>query len=97
MAEANKSLVFPPPGGDWSSTEVDPANVGFYQDLNSPLVVRVVGVSPWQNTSPCDVNDDGLVTPLDVIILINDINLHGARLLSLPDIGRPAPLCRSRR
>lgn len=93
VAEANKTLVFSlPTGGGGASTEVDPAHVGFYQDLNSPLVVRVVGVSPWQNnTSPCDVNDDGLVTPLDVITLINDINLHGARMLSLPALDAPPP------
>ena len=37
------------------------------------------------------MNDDGLVTPLDVIILINDINLHGARLLPLPTLDGPPP------
>ena len=39
-------------------------------------------VSPWQNqTQRQDVNNDGLVTALDVLVVINEINRNGARLL----------------
>jgi len=44
----------------------------------------------WQNPrNPLDVNADGVVVPLDVLLLINDINSRGARPLSLPPL---APL-----
>ena len=39
-------------------------------------------LSTWQNpANQYDVNNDGLITPLDVLIVINEINLNGARLL----------------
>lgn len=42
----------------------------------------------WQNpASPLDVNGDGTVFPLDVLVLINDLNARGSRALPVP----PAP------
>jgi len=39
----------------------------------------------WQNPkNPLDVNGDGTVFPLDVLVLINDINSHNARALPVP-------------
>ena len=39
-------------------------------------------VSPWQNqTLRHDVNNDGLITALDVLVVINEINRNGARPL----------------
>lgn len=39
----------------------------------------------WQNPrNPLDVNDDGVVTPLDVLLLINDLNARGTRPLPIP-------------
>ncbi|MFO0900206.1 MAG: Calx-beta domain-containing protein [Pirellulales bacterium] len=39
--------------------------------------------SPWQNVAqPLDVNVDGSVAPLDALIVINDLNAHGARPLA---------------
>lgn len=36
-------------------------------------------MSPWQNPrDPMDINDDGRVTPLDALMLINEINLSGS-------------------
>lgn len=44
----------------------------------------------WQNPrNPLDVNDDGVVVPLDVLLLINDINFRGTRSLPIPPL---APL-----
>jgi len=44
----------------------------------------------WQNArNPLDVNDDGVVVPLDVLLLINDINSRGTRSLPIPPL---APL-----
>ncbi|MAF81150.1 hypothetical protein CL628_04020 [bacterium] len=43
-------------------------------------------VAPWQNPqNPLDVNDDGSVTPIDALQIINDIHANGARTLA------PAP------
>jgi VCBS repeat-containing protein len=36
---------------------------------------------PWQNDSALDVNNDGLVSPLDVLTLINQINLGRSETL----------------
>jgi hypothetical protein len=42
---------------------------------------------PWQNPkSAVDVTNDGLITPWDVLTLINDINSHGARVLPVPPV-----------
>jgi hypothetical protein len=41
--------------------------------------------SPWQNqTTPNDVNKDLVLTPLDALIVINDLNVNGARQLPNP-------------
>lgn len=41
-----------------------------------------LAVAGWQNVDdPCDVNDDGDATALDVLNVINGINEHGTRLL----------------
>jgi hypothetical protein len=53
-----------------------------------PMAIAVddwvnVASSLWQNPYQAhDVNNDGQVTPLDALLLINDINLRGARTLS---------------
>jgi hypothetical protein len=40
---------------------------------------------PWQNDNPLDINNDGRVTPVDVLILINQINGgRGGALGQLP-------------
>ncbi|MDP7301951.1 MAG: dockerin type I domain-containing protein, partial [Pirellulaceae bacterium] len=44
----------------------------------------------WQNpVSPVDVSGDGMLTPTDVLIVVNDLNLNGPR--KLPTIGPPDP------
>jgi YD repeat-containing protein len=42
----------------------------------------VVNFAAWQNSvEPLDANDDGSVTPLDVLVILNDLNTQGAREL----------------
>lgn len=44
----------------------------------------------WQNQSnPLDVNNDGLVTPIDALLVINEINLRGVRSLVGSDLATP--------
>jgi hypothetical protein len=53
-----------------------------------------VSSRPWQNPhNPLDVNADTLVTPLDALIVINDLNAYGIRELPMPPIppDRPPP------
>lgn len=43
----------------------------------------------WQNAvQPLDVNDDGHISPLDALIVFNDLNAYGAR--RLPILGDPS-------
>jgi hypothetical protein len=47
-------------------------------------------VSPWQNqTLRHDVNNDGLITALDVLVVINEINRNGARPLETSTLTPP--------
>lgn len=49
--------------------------------------ITVSNGSPWQNPlNRYDVNADRNVTPLDVLTLISDINLNGARDLPIPSM-----------
>jgi hypothetical protein len=42
---------------------------------------------PWQNPDAAvDVDDDGAVAPLDVLLLINELNARGARDLPVPPV-----------
>ncbi len=46
---------------------------------------------PWRNPiDPCDVNDDGLVSPLDVLLIINELNRIGSGPL-VPPSGSHVP------
>jgi VCBS repeat-containing protein len=48
--------------------------------------------SVWQNRiQPLDVNNDGFVTPLDALIVINNINLFGSRTLPNPALPPNTP------
>lgn len=50
----------------------------------------IVDIAGWQNlVNNLDVNDDGFITPLDALIVINDLNSLGPRLL--PDPIPPEP------
>lgn len=47
---------------------------------------------PWQNQrSPLDVNDDTFVSPIDALLVINQLNTFGAGPLPPPIEGAPAP------
>ncbi len=52
------------------------------------VTVEATASNPWQNPAePLDVNADGFITPLDVLLIINDINTNGARTLPHRDAG----------
>ncbi|MCA9208641.1 MAG: tandem-95 repeat protein, partial [Planctomycetales bacterium] len=55
--------------------------------------VRItVSNSPHRNpTNPFDVNADGVVSPIDALILINEINRNGSRALPIPPVAPDVP------
>jgi len=57
------------------------------------LTVTVTEWFPWQNPiHPCDVTDDGWITPDDVLILVNEINRGDVRQLpALPQSPETPP------
>jgi len=63
------------------------ANPLFVSQVVEATISVTAGVDQpaWQNAvHRCDVNDDGLITPLDVLVAINAINDGGARELPVP-------------
>lgn len=88
--------------GDYSLRSVPPAGFAnqFPADGIANMVMSGVGVrqdlavfkelSPWQNpTRRQDVNNDGLVSLFDVLVVINEINRNGARQLGTSDASAP--------
>ncbi len=63
--------------------------------LTLPLAAtwRTRSSTPWRNpVNALDVNADGVVSPIDALLILNDINAHGARLLPAPSATfSPAP------
>ncbi len=52
----------------------------------------IIDPYPWQNPrNSLDVNDDGFVTAIDALIVINDLNFNGARTLPNPPLPPNAP------
>ena len=46
--------------------------------------------SPWQNpTRPLDVNNDNFISPIDVLLIVNDINANEARDLRGSGLSTP--------
>ena len=55
------------------------------EDDQSSAKIEVVHSHPWRNPAQAeDVNGDGLVTPLDVLIMINRLNASGPGDLPVP-------------
>jgi len=69
------------------TVSVDAANsdAGFAGLDAETVTVTVRDYESWTSyTHPVDVNADGWIEPLDVLILINNINEHGLRALPMP-------------
>jgi hypothetical protein len=57
-----------------------------YATLKQMLIdTAMLEQKPWQNpTNPRDVDNSGNVVPLDVLLIVNELNVSGARLLPPP-------------
>lgn len=80
--------------GPAGSQPTGPATQSVALSAGAPTAVVDFGfsafVSPWRNpTNRFDVNNDGAVSPLDALLIINDLNNNGARTLSVADSAPP--------
>ena len=89
------SLAFTPIAGASGAARltVTVTDAGADNDFNTPndnkstirflnVTVQTTGALSWQNQAmPTDVNDDGVVSPLDALIIINDLILNGSHLM----------------
>jgi hypothetical protein len=67
---------------DGTQTVTIEASAAGYKSGNATLQVLDSNQTSWQNPSQaCDVDNSGRVEPLDVLVLINDININSARVL----------------
>ena len=84
VATDGKSVTYTPAanvtGVDTFTYVISDGNGGSAQ-----ATVTVSIAATWQNSrNQLDVDDDGHVTPLDVLLIINDLQLRGARQLPVP-------------
>ena len=85
------TLSFSPMAGGQQSTTLtlrsnDPT------ELNYAIQLSGMAIAGWENpTQRCDVDGGGTVTALDVLLLINEINVNGARELASRTAEHPGP------
>ena len=65
---------------------------GGLQSDAATVNITVAAATAFQNTANArDVNDDGVVSPIDALLLINYLNTNGSHLLTAPLAGIPFP------
>jgi len=58
-------------------------NAGQFASIAEHTVFVAAPQMPWQNArNPLDVNDDSFVSPVDALLIINELNKHGGYLLA---------------
>jgi hypothetical protein len=72
--------------GTYNLNQHDLANSSKYNTLKQMLIdTAMVEQRPWQNpTNRSDIDNNGRVVPLDVLLVVNELNLSGSRLLPPP-------------
>ena len=65
----------------------------------SAVPIQVIQTtSPWQNpNSRFDVDDQGSVEPLDILLILNELNRNGSRTLVTEDLGSAILRCQRKR
>jgi hypothetical protein len=80
--------------GVYNLTTHDLADSAYYATLRQMLIdAAMTSQKPWRNPiDPLDVNNDGHVAPLDVLIIINMLNSpEGSHRLPVPTADQPPP------
>jgi hypothetical protein len=72
--------------GTYNLNQHDLANSANYNALKQMLInAAMLEQRPWQNsTNSRDVDNNGHVVPLDVLLIVNELNVSGSRLLPPP-------------
>ncbi len=77
-------------GGDSLSYKVAD-NSGFFSNTAS-VTIQVNTPHPWQNPSNAfDVNNDGTIAPIDVLLVVNELNRRGSVELPNPPLPPQVP------
>jgi hypothetical protein len=70
----------------------DLATTGDNATISESFDVVVAVTFPWHNTAnPLDINDDGATSPIDALVVINELNSNGSYLLPKPRSATGAP------
>lgn len=72
--------------GTYNLNQHNLTNSDNYNTLKQMLIdTAMLEQRPWQNpTNSKDVDNNGHVVPLDVLLIVNELNLSGSRLLPTP-------------
>ncbi len=92
---ANGRVVYTPSSGftgNDSFTYTVRDNLGVVSNVGTVSIAVIVDPFPWQNPmNQYDVNNDGSVSPIDVLLVISDLNRGGSRDLPNPPVAPNVP------
>ncbi len=92
---ANGRVIYTPDRdfvGNDSFTYTVTDDVGIASNLATVAVAVITDPLPWQNpNNALDVNNDGSVSPIDVLLIISDLNSNGSRELPNPPVAPNTP------
>ena len=84
VVQANGTVLYTPPNGFSGTANLRYRfldNEGLSSNI-APVTIRVTNSLHQNPSNNLDVDADGFVSPIDVLILVNDINFNGVRTLS---------------
>ncbi|XZE35954.1 Ig-like domain-containing protein [Pirellulaceae bacterium SH501] len=90
LVQSNGDVVYTPPTGFTGTATFQyfvSDRTGQPSNL-ATVTLRVVSSLHQNPTNRFDVDDDGFVSPIDVLLIVNDINFNGTRTLP-DDFGQP--------
>ena len=94
-ATASGQVIYTPTVGyvgNDSFTYTVKDNYGVVSNVATVSISVILDPFPWQNPiNPLDVNNDGKVSPIDVLLVVSDINKNGSRNLPNPPIAPNTP------
>ncbi len=92
---ANGRVIYTPNSnftGNDSFTYTVKDNHGVVSNIATVSIAVIVDPFPWQNPiNALDVNNDGSVSPIDVLLVVSDLNKNGSRDLPNPPVPPKVP------
>ena len=87
---ANGNIIYTPNSnfvGNDTLTYTVQDDIGVVSNVATVSIAVITDPFPWQNpNNALDVNNDGTVSPIDVLLLISDLNKNGSRNLPNPPV-----------